>query len=82
MASDLTALNSALSTLGTDVGSLGTGVTNLVAEVTALIKLVQANPTVDYTQQVTALNSMAATLVTNAQTIQAAATAAKPTTGF
>ena len=67
MAQDLAALDAALTQLGTEV-------TNIVSEVTALIAKVQANPTGDYTNEVTALKAMGAS-------IQTAITQAKAVTG-
>jgi hypothetical protein len=81
MADNQAALDTALTALGTAITNEDSGVTTIIAEVTALIAKVQANPTGDFTSEVTALNSMAADLTTQATNLQAAIAAAKPVTG-
>lgn len=81
MAQDQAALDTALTALGMSVTSLAALVNTVVAEVAALIAKIQANPGVDFTNEITALNSMAANIGTDAAAIQAAIDTAKPVTG-
>lgn len=60
--------------LDTALTAVGALVTTLIAECTALIAKIQANPTGDFTNEVTALNAMGAS-------IQTAITQAKAVTG-
>jgi hypothetical protein len=81
MAQDQAALDSALTALGTIITSEDAGIVSLVDEVTALIAKVQTNPGGDFTNEVTALNAMAADIKTQADNIQASVASAKGVTG-
>lgn len=67
MANTQADLDTALTSLGNDIGTL-------VAEVPLLIAKIQANPTGDFTTEIAAMNSMAAS-------VQNAIALARPITG-
>jgi len=79
MAASRTDLDTAITNVGTITTQIGTDVATNTAEVNDLIALVGTG--VDYTQEVTALNAMQASLTTADQAIQASIAAAKAVTG-
>ena len=81
MAQDKAALDAALTELGTALASEDAGIAKIIEEVTALIAAIQANPTGDFTNEVTALQSMASDLTTQTGNLTAAINAAKGVTG-
>ena len=76
MAQDQAALDTALASLGTLVTSEDTGIAALITAVQALLAKIAANPGADFTSEVTALQSMAADITTQTQSIQAAVASA------
>ena len=81
MSDTLTDLNNALTALGSVTAQLATDGAKELQEAAALLTAAQASTGVDYTTQVTALNSMASSLQTLDTQMQAAIAAAKPVTG-
>lgn len=76
MAQNQAALDTALAQLGTLVTSEDTGIAALIAAVQALLAKIAANPSADFTSEVTALQAMAADITTQTQSIQAAVASA------
>ncbi len=82
MVQDIQALDTALSSLGDGVTALNTGVQKLADEVTALIAKIGTGTTpADLTNEVTAIQSMAAAISDDSTKLQAAIDAAKQVTG-
>lgn len=82
MATTQAQLDSAITALGTAVTNEDSLLATLITAVNTLISKVQAGATpADLTTELTAINSMASDITTQAGNIQASLTAAKPITG-
>lgn len=76
MAQDQVALDTALKQLGDILTSEDASVDSLIAAVTALLAKIQSNPGADFTQEVTALQSMVADVTAKKAALDASVTSA------